>query len=242
MRIYSIYLITNIVNQKRYVGFTSRRPQQRWSDHKVDAANPKRGSVLHKAMRKYGIENFLFEVIYCSKEKDYIISMEEFFIREYDTITDNGKGYNCTYGGEFHEVSQISREKMAIAKDGKLNHFYGKKHNEDSKRKMSDSLTGTKKNISDETKAALLIYRSNRVISDETRNAMSLGQRGRKHSEETKEKMSVSNASSKKIKINGKEYKSMREASIDLNISYAALGNVLRGTTPNFNNLRWEFI
>lgn len=57
-----IYLITNKINDKRYVGLTTQTMEERWKQHKYDALHGN-NYPIHKAMRKYGIENFRIEII-----------------------------------------------------------------------------------------------------------------------------------------------------------------------------------
>lgn len=58
---YSIYVVTNLVNDKRYVGQT-QKPRARWSSHKSDARR-KSPHPLHSAIRKYGEDSFSFDVL-----------------------------------------------------------------------------------------------------------------------------------------------------------------------------------
>lgn len=97
--IHYIYRIVNSVNNKSYIGYTSRtNPTDRWKTHLVTAKWCNR--PLYRAMRKYGIGAFTFVVIYCSLNGSHTLStMENYFIQEYHShITDNG--YNLTLGGE----------------------------------------------------------------------------------------------------------------------------------------------
>lgn len=58
-----IYCYTNKINNKKYVGQTNN-PERRQREHKSNAFNEKSvnyGSVFHKALRKYGWENFNYE-------------------------------------------------------------------------------------------------------------------------------------------------------------------------------------
>jgi group I intron endonuclease len=93
-----IYKITNKINGKIYVGKTINRPLTRFSGHKSGARN---GSTMpiHRAMRKYGDENFDFQVI------DTAESHEELKVKEFKWIRDlnsrvNGNGYNLEHGDE----------------------------------------------------------------------------------------------------------------------------------------------
>ena len=86
-----IYLITNLVNGKQYVG-QSIGIAHRWIEHK----NSKENYPISKAIRKYGKDNFKFEIIENCLPKD-LDEKEKYYIKKYNTITPNG--YNITYGG-----------------------------------------------------------------------------------------------------------------------------------------------
>lgn len=58
-----IYLITNLINGKQYVGQTIYTAEQRFKQHL-------RGDLyIDKAIRKYGVENFKLEVLCRCKTK-----------------------------------------------------------------------------------------------------------------------------------------------------------------------------
>ena len=97
--------------------------------------------------------------------------------------------------------STETKAKMSIARKGKLNHYYGKKHTEENLQKMRGkrapmpeseklkrSITAKGKPKSAETRANMC----GRIISDETRAKLSAASSKYKHSEESKAKMSVS--------------------------------------------------
>lgn len=86
-----IYLITNLVNGKQYVG-QSINIQRRWYEHK----NIKTDYAISSALVEYGIENFKFEIIEnCLPE--FLDEKEIYYINLYNTKAPNG--YNLTYGG-----------------------------------------------------------------------------------------------------------------------------------------------
>lgn len=92
-----IYIITNIINGKQYVGKTIRRVQTRYWEHTHRDINKK--DLLHQALCKYGIENFTIEIL----EKN-IFTLEELnlkeciWIKQKNTLAPNG--YNLTEGGD----------------------------------------------------------------------------------------------------------------------------------------------
>lgn len=141
--LYSIYKITNIVNQKLYIGFTSRKTSVRWSEHKTYSKKKKLKQLIHRAMRKYGPENFTFEVIYQSTNNDHCLNiMEEYFIRKFKSHVSEG-GYNETWGGDVmvenkgRKHSIQSRKNMSDAHLGQAAWNKGKTMSEEFKQKVS---------------------------------------------------------------------------------------------------------
>ena len=94
-----IYKITNSTNQKMYIG-QSINIQKRINEHFWKANLPKDrsfNSILHQAIRKYGAENFYYEVLeFCSLEN--LDDRERYYIAKYNSITPNG--YNVLIGGQ----------------------------------------------------------------------------------------------------------------------------------------------
>jgi len=95
MTIYTIYRATNIITGKVYIGFDSNWPKRK-GEHKSSA---KRGEPykFYNAIRKYGWNNFVWDIIYQSLEYDYTLNiMESYFIKEHDSLR---RGYNTRPGG-----------------------------------------------------------------------------------------------------------------------------------------------
>lgn len=92
------YLITNKINNKKYVGITSGRLGLRVDRHIKDAKN---GSplLLHRAIRKYGMENFSVEILVSASNYQELQEIEKKMIAELKTHSDRG-GYNLTLGGD----------------------------------------------------------------------------------------------------------------------------------------------
>jgi len=98
MDIYSIYKVTNMVNKKIYIGFDSNWPARKKSHYYNHRSKSCPNYHFYNALKKYGWNNFKWEVIYQSKDRDHTLNiMENKFIEEYDT---HNNGYNRTYGGE----------------------------------------------------------------------------------------------------------------------------------------------
>ena len=106
-----VYVVRNKVNGKRYVGKTLIGVEYRWKKHLVDTFNEKLyayNSYFHRAIRKYGVENFEFEEIFSSLESPEPMTVfdlsdwEKYFIQKYRTFIgfSDCHGYNMTLGGE----------------------------------------------------------------------------------------------------------------------------------------------
>lgn len=98
-----IYKATNIINGKVYIG-QSKDIYKRWNEHRIRPFNPNRDDydcVFYRAIRKYGIDNFNFEIIEeCKKEE--LNKKEKYWIKYYNSFLGfkNCNGYNMTLGGQ----------------------------------------------------------------------------------------------------------------------------------------------
>lgn len=99
-----IYCIENNINRKRYIGQTQKTISERFCEHKWDSLH--RGEdtmMLHRAMRKYGCDNFsVFEICKITSKTKYemrklLDDAEIFYITSFSTKSPNG--YNVTSGG-----------------------------------------------------------------------------------------------------------------------------------------------
>ena len=92
-----IYCITNLINNKQYVGKTTYSVERRWKQQCCDYKKLKCANrPLYKAMNKYGIENFKIEVLeQC--ERNLISEREQYWIKYLKTYH---LGYNATLGGD----------------------------------------------------------------------------------------------------------------------------------------------
>jgi group I intron endonuclease len=146
VNIYTIYRATNIITGLQYIGFTSETIQRRSNGHKYDALNGNSQTKFHKAIREYGWESFVWDIIYQAKEelppkKSHTCKvMEDHFIKEHDSLNN---GYNSASGGgawpimkgedhPLYKVGHTEATKKLIKENhhdvsGSNNPMYGKK-------------------------------------------------------------------------------------------------------------------
>lgn len=197
-----IYCITNKINGKKYIG-------QSWNFYnrkKAHISKAKHGekSHLYDAIRKYGKESFVWEIVEwidCDENAQLVLDEKEsLWIDHYDTQNPD-HGYNVRDGGSRGKHSLQTKEKLSKLRQGVS---YGPIHSEEWKKQLSEN---AKKNplfsskgriLSDETKKK--ISESNtgkkhgdstgRILSESTRNKISASLTGRKASDDTKRKKS----------------------------------------------------
>ena len=131
-----IYKITNKLNGKVYIG-QSIDIDTRWRHH----CNAKDNFAIHNAIKKYGKENFKFEVL-LECPVDMLNVWDRDMIALYDCISP--KGYNLTEGGGGCKCSEETRLKMSEVKKGRISNRKGVPCSEETKIKISESMKGKK--------------------------------------------------------------------------------------------------
>lgn len=106
---YCVYLITNILNNKVYIGKTSSDTDRRWKDHiRVAQDDSYKKQAIHKAIAKYGVDNFEFSVLKHFKSEDAAYKAEIKYIKKYKSYGTDA-GYNETTGGT---ITGLIRRKL----------------------------------------------------------------------------------------------------------------------------------
>lgn len=130
-----IYLITNTVNNKVYVGQSINlwtRVNEGYLQ-KLDK-NKSHNKHLQRAWDKYGKESFTFEVLEYVNFNE-LNERETLWIQKYESFINN-KGYNIIPQGGSNQgmiVSEATREKISNATKGENNPFFRKRHTEETK-------------------------------------------------------------------------------------------------------------
>lgn len=113
-----IYKVTNLENQKIYIGQTINSLEHRKNGHYRDAQCLKKKSVyFHNALLKYPEESFVWEEIETCQTKEELDIREQYWISYYKS---NETGYNLKAGGQLGGGSNSQSTKEKIGQTTKL--------------------------------------------------------------------------------------------------------------------------
>lgn len=199
-----IYGIECLINHKIYVGQTIRSIKKRFKEHS------KADSLIGRAIRKYGEENFVVVSIEECETLEKLNEREIFWTAKLNCKSPFG--YNQTDGGEGtlnpseetraklskarrkRKLSAEARQKISLAQTGNKN-FLGHTHSEETRKKISAAHKGKK--LSAETKLKLSLINIGNKHTAEARAKISEAGKGRIPSAETRRKISESNKGNK---------------------------------------------
>ncbi len=200
-----LYIITNQVNKKQYVGIT-KNPKDRWALHRCGHGS----KLVFAAIRKYGQENFTFDILYDGPVQE----IQDLEITTIATLETRAPlGYNLTEGGE--GTSQY--------KPGKRQ----KPHSKETKQKISKSLTGKKQSPETVEKRRKKIIGKQRTEEQRAKYSAShigvchtpevverirLKNLGRQQSEKERKKRSQTSGKARPVVLYGVEYSCLSKA------------------------------
>ena len=229
-----IYGWYNTKSEKWYVGQTIR-PLERFKDHIYAAINKKDNTKFYNALRKYGLDKF----VYCVLEENVLrvnLNLKEIeWIEEFDSFYG---GYNMTAGGRQTILSKESRKRMSESRKGKSSGMKGKTawnkgkigiYSEETKKKMSEFHKGIKN------------YNYNKPRTEETKKKISNALKGRPSP--FKGKPSPNRKQVLKYDLNGnyiQTYISILEAK-NQNPKCEAISAVCRGKRKQSGGFIWKY-
>jgi len=187
--IFSIYCITNLLDQKKYIGVTKQEPaSKRWAQHKSPKGPHQQEKPLHRAIIKHGEDNFKFEVICQTKDVKVAVQLEIDFIEKYKTLLNEGWGYNLTKGGDGtwgYKFSDIQRKHLSEAAKKRSTPEYRKRVSEQQKGKKKSIESNLKRS---NTLKGRAVRGSGWSMPEEHKQAISKSMMDHKKSDEFKEK------------------------------------------------------
>lgn len=162
-----IYKITNKIDGRVYIGQTQVDDPYYFGG----------GKLIRRAVKKHGRDNFTKEILEECSSKEELDEREIYWI-EYYNSRDLTVGYNLARGGDGGnrnggKLTEESRRRISESKTG----THWGHHSEETKKRMSEVRMGIE--FSEEHKKKLCEKRRQRIISDETRKKASQTSRGK---------------------------------------------------------------
>jgi len=140
-----VYITTNMINGKRYIG--QHKFKKDWKYYLGS------GVIIKRAIKKYGRENFVRDIVALTYTKEELNHLEEEFIKNYNAVYDDNyynissasMGGNGTMDGKTEEEIKIIRHKMSESHKKytqENSYWFGKNKTDETKDKISNSLKG----------------------------------------------------------------------------------------------------
>lgn len=118
-----IYVITNKINNKKYIGYTFGTIKERFQKHCIESHRYDYQSAFYPALLKYGKENFTIESLYNFNEaEENWEELEQYYIKKYNTQVPNG--YNIQPGGNKPPIHYGDENLKTKYPDEKLPELY----------------------------------------------------------------------------------------------------------------------
>lgn len=136
---YIVYLISNSITNKVYVGYTKYILEKRWSQHCKNAMKSKTNTPFYNAIRKYGTDIWVHSILETCALATEAKTQEVLYIEKYNSYKN---GYNATLGGDGNHgivMSEESNKKRSQALKGipkNYKRMHGKRHSAETIKKM----------------------------------------------------------------------------------------------------------
>lgn len=188
---YCIYMHTNKINGKKYIGQTCQKPEYRWNNGK----GYKECSLFYAAILKYGWDNFDHTILHTNLTIEEANQLEEYYIALYHS-NEEDFGYNLQAGGANRAVSPLTKQKCSEhAKQMWTDDSYRQHMSDIMKKKWKDPSFQEKQRIARESRDWSLSEEGRASISRARKEYIAqhgTPTEGVGHTQETKQKISES--------------------------------------------------
>ena len=230
-----IYSITNLVNDKRYIGI-SQNYEDRKRVHLWALKNKKhKNEKLQNAVNKYGLENFIFEILEEIEIDSRIeaLKYENFYINLYDSFRN---GYNKSQGF-----------------DGSTLQIQSDKTKEKHRQLMLNNKIWLNKHHTEETKKKIGKIHKGKILSNSTKEKISKSRKGKykgngnpfygkHHTEETKQILREKRGN-KIICIETKKvFQSINQCAKEMNLDRKAIERVCKGVYKQTKGYTFKYL
>lgn len=225
---YCVYKHTS-PNGKCYIGLTCQGMARRARK----GAGYKECTVFYNAIRKYGWDNFLHEVLEDDLSFEEACEKERYYIEKFQSLTSQN-GYNLENGGRVSTaVSEETKRKISRALNGRK----GTPLSEETKKKISIANTGRKHPPkSAETRRKLSAAHTGKVFSAEHCRHISESKKGTQ--------AGANNPRARKVRCieTGRVFETIKEAGIFTGGSPKNIISVCRGNLKTSGGYHWEYV
>lgn len=248
-----IYLITNVVNGKQYVGQTVHADiDTRWNQHKRMKEHML-GRCIYNAYMKYGIQSFTFKII-CICFDEACNELEAEYIKKFNTLVPNG--YNLKEGGNNSRHNEETRRLIGQNRKGKgLNVIYTEEmRKQRSERQLGEKNHNYGKPISETQRAQISermkeIWREKKAqgigAHENTRKALLESNYRRRKEKAPKEVSKGRKQRIAKLDEDGnilEEFESMALASTSTGITPSHISGVCRQERKSAGGFKWKYM
>lgn len=231
-----IYIITNTLDGKYYIGYSSTILKRLKEHRRLLIAKEHSNDYLQNAVNLHGIENFSFEELERYPDEGFILpSMEHYWCNLLDAHN-RDFGYNLTPTDPYntHKIAPETLEKQRIIQKKKYemgykNPMQGRKQTEETKQKISQIKTGKNLGVKQ---------------TQEHKDKISKGNKGQKRSKEICDKLSILRSNTvNQYDLEGnfvKTWDSVKIASEQLGIKKATINNCCHGNQKHAGGYKWK--
>ena len=131
----------NTISGKRYIGSSVNLTQRFYAYYNANLLMRDNSMIINKALLKYGYSNFSLEILeYCEPSKCRVLEREQYYIDLLKPEYNISLTARAPMTGRNH--SELTKIIMSGGQIGEGNSFYGKIHNEETLKKMSEARKG----------------------------------------------------------------------------------------------------
>ncbi len=241
-----VYLTTNLVNGKQYVG--------QHLSAKFDKRYKGSGHAITNAINKYGWDNFKCEVICWCSTQTQLNEAEDNYIRLLNTMKPNG--YNLRGGGSKGRFSKETRKKLSESKKKYFENEENRRKASEAQKKRFENVEARKKlsevhkgkKVTEETRKKHSEAMKKYWKSEEARKKQSEAQKDKKVTKETRKKLSESLDKYKKKVLQYtkdgefvKEWESLHEIERQLGYNIGHISYCCHGKLKSAYDFIWKF-
>ena len=216
-----VYVTTNLVNGKMYVGQRKIKYKNKNNSWKTYLGS---GKLLKAAIKKHGKEKFRRKIIDIAFNQEELNSLEYYYTKVFNSV-DNDQWYNLHYGGEVGYKMHYNLSEEGRKNQLKHHPWKGKHHTEETKEKMRKAAK-----LREENKK-----KNNYQVSEETRKKLSQAGKGR----ESKKKKKVNQYDMDGTYI--KTWDCPIDAANELNIDLCTLRLAASGKYKSAGGFQWKY-